>query len=291
MTLFSYKVFMTTMEQMSFRKAADILNLTPSAVSHCISSMEEELGFPLFFRKKNKISLTADAEILIPYVRQILASEDTMAQAVADLKGFQRGLVKVGCFNSVCTSWIPKLVKVFHEKYPGIEIELFQGTYADVAAWIDNGDIDIGFISVSSAGNIPIEPLYKDRLMAVVPKNFKTINQGYITMPELKDCQFIQPMENCDADSQMLFNQYGFAAKSTCHVIDDLSILTMVQAGFGVCILPQMLIQSFNVDVDIYPIEPEYYRVVGVAASDPSRSVPAVQKLYQLIIDTFSEFK
>lgn len=51
MTLFSYKVFLTTVEQMNFRKAADILNLTPSAVSHCISNMEEELGFPLFIRK------------------------------------------------------------------------------------------------------------------------------------------------------------------------------------------------------------------------------------------------
>lgn len=51
MTLFSYKVFVTIVEHMNFRKAAEELNLTPSAVSHCVSGMEEELGFPLFIRK------------------------------------------------------------------------------------------------------------------------------------------------------------------------------------------------------------------------------------------------
>lgn len=289
MTLFSYKVFITTVEQMNFRKAAELLNLTPSAVSHCISNMEEELGFPLFIRNKNRISLTSNAELLLPYIRQLLAGEDSLNQAIGELKGFQRGLVRLGCFNSVCTSWIPEIVRAFHEQYPGIEIELFQGTYDDITGWLEKGDIDIGFLSVSSAGKIPIEPLYNDRLMVVVPKGFVTINPDYITIQELADCNFVQPMENCDADSQKLLDEYGLLAKSQCHVVDDLSILTMVSAGFGVCILPKMLIDSFDVDVDVYPIEPEYYRVIGITCSDPSRSVPAVQKLYNVIIDMFKQ--
>ena len=289
MTLFSYKVFITTVEQMNFRKAAELLNLTPSAVSHCISGMEEELGFPLFIRKKNRISLTSDAEILLPYIRQLLVSENAVNQAVSEIKGLERGTVKLGCFNSVCTSWIPRLIKEFGIKYPGISIELFEGTYADVARWIENGDIDIGFLSVSSAGNIPIEPLYKDRLMGVVPKGFKTQNRDYITIPELQDCKFIQPTENCDADSQIILQQYGFKAPSHCHVVDDSSIIAMVQAGFGVCILPSMTVDSYNAEVDVYPIYPEEYRVIGVSCHDPSKTVPAVQKLYQLILELFLE--
>ncbi len=290
MTLFSYKVFMTTVEQMNFRKTAELLNLTPSAVSHCISNMEEELGFPLFIRKNNKISLTSNAEILLQYVRQLLMSEDTVNQAIDELKGLERGVVRLGCFNSVCTEWIPGLVKDFKNQYPGIEIELFQGTYADIVSWLNNGDIDIGFLSVSSAGKIPIVPLYRDRLMGVVPKSFIPKKKESITVTELADYKFVQIMENCDADSQNLLNENGIKIKSQCHVIDDLSILTMVEAGFGVCILPKMVVDCFNVDVDIYPIEPAAYRVVGVSCYDPSRTVPAVQKLYQLIIDKFSEF-
>lgn len=289
MTLFSYKVFLTTVEQMNFRRAADLLNLTPSAVSHCISNMEEELGFPLFIRKKNKISLTSNAEILLQYVRQLLKTEDVVNQAIDELKGLQRGIVRIGCFNSVCTKWIPDLVKDFSEMYPGIEVEIFQGTYDDVVRWLSTGEVDIGFLSTSSAGNIPMEPLYNDQLMAVTPKAFFEDKKSFVTIEELSDCQFVQPSENCDADSQILFKERGYNAKSLCHVVDDLSILTMVEAGFGVCILPKMLVDCFNVQVDVYPVEPYNYRVIGVSCYDPSRSVPAVQKMYQLILDKFKQ--
>ena len=58
MTLLSYEIFQTIIEQGSFVKAASILHLTPSAVSHSISSLESEVGFPLFIRNKNGVKLT-----------------------------------------------------------------------------------------------------------------------------------------------------------------------------------------------------------------------------------------
>ena len=58
MTLLSYQVFQTVVGQGSFQKAAEILNLTPSAVSHAIASMEQELGFSLFTRNKAGVDLT-----------------------------------------------------------------------------------------------------------------------------------------------------------------------------------------------------------------------------------------
>lgn len=60
----------------------------------------------------------------------------------------------------------------FEKEYPDITIEVFQGTYDDVTYWLKNGVVDIGFLSMSSAGDIPIEPLYKDPLVCVVPKGF-----------------------------------------------------------------------------------------------------------------------
>ena len=289
MTLFSYKVFATVIEHMNFRKAAESLHLTPSAVSHCISSMEEELGFALFFRKNNKISLTTEAESLLPYIKKLLICESDINQAVTEIQGMQMGTVKLGCFNSVCTSWIPTLVKEFGSRYPGIKIELFQGTYDDIVRWIEDGKIDLGFLSVSSAGKLPIVPLYNDRLMCVVPKNFKTKNKDYITVEELKECDFVQPADNCDADSQILFEHSGFEAQSTCHVVDDMSILTMVQSGFGVCILPKMTVEAYNADVDVYPIYPEAYRVIGISFYESVKNSPAVMKLYDTIVGLWGD--
>ncbi len=289
MTLFSYKVFAAIVEHMNFRQAADVMNLTPSAVSHCISNMEEELGFPLFIRKKNKITLTSDAELLLPYVRQLLRSEEALNLVIEEVKGLQRGVVRLGCFSTVCVSWVPQIMQKFHEEYPGIEIEIFQGSYADIARWLENGNIDIGFLSLSSAGEIQVEPLYNDPLVAVVPKGFVPKNPNYITIPELETLQYVQPLENGDADSLKLLEANGGAKASRCHAIDDLSILKMVEAGCGACILPELLTNAYNVDVDTYPLEPAASRIIGLAYYDPSKSIPAVQCLAKVIREMFPE--
>ena len=59
MTLLSYQIFKTVAEAGSFHKAADLIGLTPSAISHAVSSMEKELGFSIFTRKKAGVTLTS----------------------------------------------------------------------------------------------------------------------------------------------------------------------------------------------------------------------------------------
>ncbi len=62
MSIYGYTIFETVLEQNSFIKAASILNLTPSAVSHAIAKLERDVGFQLFIRNRNGISLTREAE-------------------------------------------------------------------------------------------------------------------------------------------------------------------------------------------------------------------------------------
>ena len=66
MTLFSYEIFDAVARQGSFNKAAQQLHLTPSAISHAIAVMEEELGFALFNRGKNGVSMTSYGASLVP---------------------------------------------------------------------------------------------------------------------------------------------------------------------------------------------------------------------------------
>ena len=125
MTLLAYQVFKTVVEQGSFNKAADLLNLTPSAISHGINAMEKELGFPLFVRNKKGISLTSYGENLLPFINGVLNSEESLQQAIAQVNGLQQGTVKLGCFSSVCTAWIPEIVASFKKDYPNITIQIF----------------------------------------------------------------------------------------------------------------------------------------------------------------------
>ena len=113
MTLLTYQVFKTVAEQGSFRKAADILGLTPSAISHAVSAMEGELGFTVLNRSKNGVTLTNYGEHLLPYVNAVLNSDESLQQAISEFNGLKRGKVKLGCFSSVCTNWLPDIMRSF----------------------------------------------------------------------------------------------------------------------------------------------------------------------------------
>lgn len=290
MTILAYQVFQAVVEQGSFRKAAEVMNLTPSAVSHSISAMEQELGFTLFTRSKNGISLTNYGETLQPYINAVLSSEESLNQAVFNLNGLQQGIVKIGCFSSVCTNWMPDIIKSFKEEYPGINLEIYQGTYADVSEWIKNGTVDMGFLSVSSAKDLPIVPLYRDPLLCVVPKGFaKNPATEAMTISEMHDKVFVSQMESTDADIQKFLQDNGLNVRSAYHVVDDLSQIAIVAKGLGICIMPRMVMNDIPYMVDMYPTDPAASRIIGISVRNPNFMAPAVKTLYEHIIAQYQE--
>ena len=82
MTLFSYEIFDAVARQGSFNKAAQQLHLTPSAISHAIAVMEAELGFTLFNRGKNGVTMTSYGASLYPSIRAVLNSDGCRASSL-----------------------------------------------------------------------------------------------------------------------------------------------------------------------------------------------------------------
>lgn len=288
MTLISYQVFKTVAEQGSFRKASDLLGLTPSAISHAISALESELGFSVLNRGKNGVTLTNYGERLLPYVNAVLNSDESLRQAIAEFNGLKQGKVKVGCFSSVCTNWIPELMKAFQEEFPRISIEIFQGTYDDVAYWIKNGLVDLGFLSVSSAADIPIEPLCRDPLLCVVPSGMRRSNEP-MGIEEMRNCQFVTQRESTDADIQNFLKENHLNVQSSYHVVDDLSTIAMVANGFGICLMPEMVMNDIPYQVDCYPVNPEAYRIIGIAALNRNNMAPAVRTFYNRVLERYQQ--
>lgn len=284
MTLLTYQVFKTVSEAGSFHKAAEILGLTPSAISHAISSMENELGFSLLVRSKTGVTLTNYGEHLLPYINGVLNSDESLKQAVAEFNGLKQGKVKLGCFSSVCTNWVPQIIKSFRKEYPAIRIEIFQGTYDDVTYWIKNGIVDFGFLSTSSAGELSIEPIYRDPLLCIVPKDFVKENEkNYMTIKEMSKLQFVVQRESTDADIQNYLRQNKLEVQSGYHVVDDLSMIAMVANGFGICIMPELVMNDIPYEVRRYRMEPDASRVIGIAALNPELMAPAARMLYKHI--------
>ena len=288
MTLLTYQVFQTVANVGSFHKAADILGLTPSAISHAVASMENELGFTVLTRSKSGITLTNYGEHLLPYVNAVLNSDESLQQAIAQLNGLKQGKVKIGVFSSVCTNWLPDILHSFQKQYAEISIEVFQGTYEDVYYWIKNGVVDLGFLSVSSAKDIPIEPLYKDPLLCVLPKGMRREKKTpYMDIDEMRDHQFVTQREGTDADIQKFLKENSLQIQSNYHVVDDLSTIALVAHGFGICLMPELVMRDIPYEVDCYPLQPEACRIIGVAALNPDFMAPAVKMMYRHILGNY----
>ena len=288
MTLLTYQVFKTVADIGSFHKAADILGLTPSAISHTISNMESELGFSVLTRSKSGITLTNYGEHLLPYVNAVLNSDESLQQTIAEMNGLKTGKVKIGVFSSVCTNWLPDILNSFQKKYDQIVIEVFQGTYEDVADWIKTGVVDLGFLSVSSAKDIPIEPLYKDPLLCVLPKGAKKSGtKEYMDIEEMRNHQFVTQRESTDADIQNFLKENKLSIQSNYHVVDDLSTIKLVEKGFGICLMPELVMKDITYEVDTYKVKPDASRIIGIAAMNPNFMAPAVRTMYKHIIDNY----
>ena len=206
MTLLYCKILYTVAEQGSFVKAASVLNLTPSAVSHSIAGMEKELGFQLFNRNKGGVTLTSYGEEIYPYILEMLNCEEKLNQVVDRLNGLEKGTVRLGAFNSVCIHWLPPMLQEFRRRFPGIQVEVYEGTYDDVIHWLNTGIVEIGFLSTSCNTEFPIKPIYEDRLVCIVPKGFKTKEEGKISVREMQKQSFVVQRESCDADIKKFIN-------------------------------------------------------------------------------------
>ena len=252
MTLLTYRIFKTVSESGSFHKTADLLGLTPSAISHTISGMEKELGFSVFTRGKAGVSLTSSGSQLLPYVNAVLNSEESLQQAVSEMNGLQQGTVKVGAY------------------------------------WIKNGVVDFGFLSTSSAKDLPIEPFYRDPLLCIVPGNYEKEEPGdFMTISEMSRRRFVVQRESTDADIQNYLKQNQLDISTRYHVVDDLSTVIMVQAGFGICIMPELVMTDIPYDVRMYRMEPDAARMIGLSVRGLGQMAPAARTLYQHILETY----
>jgi DNA-binding transcriptional LysR family regulator len=124
MSVSKYEAFARVVELGSLTRAAEELGCTQSAVSHTISALEEELGFPVLTRSRAGVKLTADGERVLPAVRGVLNSQEQLSQIASSIRGLDCGTVRIGTFTSVAVHWLPSIIKEFQRDYPSVDIKL-----------------------------------------------------------------------------------------------------------------------------------------------------------------------
>lgn len=249
MTLLFCHMFNKIVVHGNFVKAAEALNMTPSAVSHAVADAEARIGFQLFNRTKKGIFLTENGQQIYASVLQMIQSEENLNQVIDNLNGLRQGAINLGVFNSVCTNWMPEIFGRFNAICPNIKINIYEGSYDDVIYWIKNGFVELGFLSTTCTTELFVDGIYIDPLVCIVPKDFPNREEGIITLDEMKNQRFIIQREGSDADVQMLFKKYNFKYHTSCHVLDDTSIMTMISCKQGISIMPMLTAKGLEQDL------------------------------------------
>lgn len=286
MTLLGCQIFSTIAREGSFARTAEQLHLTPSAISHAVAGMEAECGFPLFTRTKSGVTMTAAAENLLPAIHRLLASNESLDQSIAQINGMHKGVLRLAVFNSACVAWMPELLPPFHAAYPGIELKLYQGSYADIAAWIKSGVAEVGLLSDSCAKELYFEPLYQDPLVCVAPRDFVPRTPGVVQARELCDQPFVSQMTDYDADIQSYLKKNDLDLNARCYVNDDQSTVAMVACGQGLAIMPELILKGRlgpGERCQILRLEPVFHRTIGLACLDRNSLSPAGREFWRQV--------
>ncbi|BDR56992.1 LysR family transcriptional regulator [Xylocopilactobacillus apis] len=289
MSNFSYQVFSEVVAKGSFAKAAQSLNVTPSAVSHSINQLENEMGFPLLIRNRTGAELTADGKTLLPVIRSILNLEDQLLQVASNINGSNSGQVRIGAFSSVSTNWLPKIIQKFKEKYPQVEVTVVQGGFNQIVEQIKQGQVDLGFSSLPIEEGVVVEPLIRDQIYCVTPRDFTPHNKKSITDTDVAKQNFVLQQVDYDRDTKRALDRYHVSGNSISYSIDDPSILAMVESGLGLGILPDLALTRMGGEVNIYPFEEPYYRTLCLVVNPITQKSPSVARMKQTIEDYLAE--
>ena len=122
-TLRQLRVFTEVARRLSFVRAAEVLHLTPPAVTMQVKELEAAVGLPLFERAGRQVSLTTGGEYLLLHARRVLAALKDAEDAMARLKHVEAGRLDIGLV-STAKYFVPRLLARFREEHPGVEVKL-----------------------------------------------------------------------------------------------------------------------------------------------------------------------
>lgn len=136
MSFVRFDIIAKVVELGSFTAAAEALNMTQSAVSHAVASLETEWDVSLFIRDRKKgIMLTDIGQTLLPHIREVLNRVEKIRQEIALTKNIETGLIRIGTFASASACLLPKLLVSYQKKHPKIEFKFYEGTYEEILEW------------------------------------------------------------------------------------------------------------------------------------------------------------
>ncbi len=273
-----YEIILDVCNTGSISKTAVKFNYTQSAVSQLIKNFERELGLSLFRRTKQGVQLMPNTEEIIRSLENICNEEKKIKRIVADLNSLDNGYIRIGSIQSISYHWLPDILHNFSAKYPKITFELCIDGFRSLIE-----KLDCIFVSRYSVPDYSFIPLGDDELMLVVPKGDPLEEKETVSLSDVDKRDYILTSDRLDYETGKIFELNGIHPQIRYQVMEDYAVLKMVEKGFGITILPKLLLQNAPFDVCVRSFNEHFSRELGVAYLPGKQCSQAVLKFLSFI--------
>lgn len=228
----------------SISEAADHQHLSPPAIHKQLKLLESELDVQLYEKIGRRLQLTQAAEILLPYLKDMLAQCDSALSAIEEWKGAKRGLVRVGTGP---TSYVlPTVLKQFRRANPGIEVVVETGNTPVLLEDLSRGSLDLAFLvsgGLGEAQDFSVETTWDFELVIVSHMRRPP------RRPHLRDLQkypfiLFRKGSRLQDPIDRYFAANGFEPNVSMRLDSSDMIKAMVRAGLGISMLPLWVIEK-----------------------------------------------
>ena len=283
MSLKQYQAFLKAAELHSVSAAAEALGITQSALTQAISALEKQFGFPVLSRSRAGTQLTQEGRRVYEAVRQVVQAEAALSAAVRDVRETGSSVIRIATFKSVAVSWLPAMMKAFQAEHPEARFRLFDGAYAEVDAYVREGAVDFGFVSLPDTLDCEHIPVREDRLLAVLPQGHPLSEAERVPVAQFGREPVVSLIDSTNQDALRVLDAAGVTPDVRFKTADDYALISMAESGLGICITHELVLRSDNHNVAVRPLDPPAHRTIAIALPSLKSAKPLVRDFIRFV--------
>jgi len=248
--------FIVAAEQEHMTKASEILTLSQSALSRSITSLETELGVPLFDRKNRKIYLNRYGKVFLEDAKKIVQQMEMSKENLSELIHPEIGNISISFVHSLGLHYIPTLLKEFQLSNPGHTLALNEDNAQLIVKDLLTNETDLGFAThFQSFSDLVYHPIFKEKIVLIASKQHRFAQMRNIKLEEMTQENFIH--YHSDTELRKLidttFSKKNIDIKVAYDGLEINSIVGLVSANMGIALVPESIIQNIN-GIKIIPV-------------------------------------
>ena len=282
------KALLAALDAGSLMKASEALGYTSSGLTHMMNSLEQELHVTLLDRSRAGISPTEECRQLMPVFEKLVQDEERLNSELELLRQQKKRLIRLGIFSSTSRNMVPQIIKEYSALHPDTAFQLQVGGKEDMAEWLSTEKVDAAICSPVLGAKFSFVPIMSDQYFAVLPTSNPKARNTSMPIEDLQDETFIISSFGTDFDFEKELASRGVRVKTMSMPVDDPAILSMVSCGLGVSILSDLMVEGYEADVALIPLEPREERMLGVAMYNNTRPDKYMRDLIALAKKLFS---